>query len=117
MADLHETEVALLLTLADFVEVHDRPMSSDQLLAASGLERAEYVRRLGFLASVGLVNVGRERPLTDLDLPVALTRKGKLRVVAEQAATATLPTPGPRSRLSSLALESPEIPGSASAPG
>lgn len=114
MSDLEESEVKLLLTVADFAEEHDRPMPTDQLLVVSGLEYAEFVRRVVFLAGVGLVRVERARPLAEDYQCVVLTSKGTLRVVAERVAARTLPRPGSRSRLSPLALERPDVPGSSS---
>lgn len=105
VSDLEQREVRLLLTLADYAEEHDRPMPIDHLLAASGLEYAELVRRLVYLTRLGLVRVERARPLAESYQSVVLTRKGTLRVVAERAATQTLPMPGVRSRLSPLALK------------
>ena len=82
---------------------HDRPMRSHQLLRALSLEHAEFVRRLGFLVVVGLIRIERALPLSDRDQRIVLTGNGTLRVVAERAATRTLPAPGVRSRLSSRA--------------
>jgi hypothetical protein len=103
VSDLHEIEVELLLTLADFVEEHDRPMLFDQLLVASGLEHAHFVRRLRYLVDLGLVRAARTRPLAEPDRCVELTGSGTLRVIAERAVARATPTPGARSRLSPLA--------------
>lgn len=114
MSSLHETEVSLLLTLADFVDEHERPTASYDLFAFSGLEYAEFVRRVVFLERLGLVRVKRARPLAEDYQCVVLTTKGTLRVVAERVAVRVLPSPGVRSRLSPLALERPDVTGSSS---
>lgn len=114
MSSLHETEVRLLLALADFVEEHERPMASYDLFGVSGLEYAEFVRRVVFLERLGLVRVERARPLAEDYQCVVLTSRGTLRVVAERVAARTLPSPGARSRLSPLALERPDVTGSSS---
>lgn len=103
VSDLHEIEVELLLRLADFAEEHDRPMLFDQLLVASGLEHAHFVRRLRYLVELGLVRVARTRPLAEPDRCVELTGSGTLRVIVERAAAHATPAPGVRSRLSPLA--------------
>jgi hypothetical protein len=103
VSDLHEIEVELLLRLADFAEEHDRPMLFDQLLVASGLEHAHFVRRLRYLVDLGLVRVARTRPLAEPDRCIELTGDGTLRVLAERAAARATAAPGVRSRLSPLA--------------
>jgi len=104
----------MLLTLADFAEEHDQPMPSNQLLGVSELGYAEFFRRLHFLVDLGLVRVERVRPLAGRGQRLALTGRGTLRVVAERAATRTPPAPGPRSRISPLALETPDAAGPSS---
>lgn len=95
----------MLLTLADFAEQHEWPMPSCHLFGVSGIEFAEFARRIVFLAELGLVRVERARPLAEDYQCVVLTSAGTLRVVAERAAVRVLPRLGVRSRLSSLALE------------
>lgn len=114
MSSLHETEVRLLLALATFAEKHERPMASYDLFGVSGLEYAEFARRIVFLAELGLVRVERARPLAEDYQCVVLTRRGTLRVIAERVAVRVLPSPGVRSRLSPLALEAPDVTGSSS---
>lgn len=105
MSSLHETEVRLLLALADFVEEHERPMAFYELFGVSGLEYPEFVRRVVFLEELRLVRVERARPLAEDYQCVVLTRAGTLRVDAERAAMRVLPRAGVRSRLSPLALK------------
>lgn len=111
VSHLEDVEVKLLLRVADFAEKHDRPIPADQLLVASQLEYADFVRQVIFLARLGLVRVERARPLPEDYQCVVLTSRGTLRVVAERAAARTAPAPGARSRLSSLAVKDTEAAG------
>lgn len=103
--DLHAHEIELLLAVADFEEANERPMPRSELAAVAKLHPAEFARRLRYLAEVGLVRTGRERPLSEPGETVALTGVGTLCVIAERAAARALPTPGPRSRPSGLAAD------------
>lgn len=105
MHDLHEVEIELLLALADFAEAHDEPMTRQALFDGSGLEHAEFFRRLRYLIEIGLVRGDRDRPLAESGDFLSLTGEGTLRVVAERVVSRKLPGPGPRSRLSPLAAD------------
>jgi hypothetical protein len=102
---LHEVEVELLLTLAAFAEAHDEPTPRQALHNGSGLEHAEFVRRVRYLIEIGLIREDRDRPLAEPGQVLSLTGEGTLWVVAERAVARRLQRPGPRSRLSPLAAD------------
>lgn len=105
MPELHESEIDILLALADSCEADDRPMRVEALRRATGLELAEFARRLRYLVSIGLIRSERERPLAEPGASLLLTGAGSLRVVAERVLARDLPRPGVRSRLSALAAD------------
>lgn len=98
MRDLDQIDVGLLLTLADYAEEQDRPMVAAALMTVSGLEEADFAKRLGRLIEQTLVRSHRAHYQL-----LTLTGNGTFRVLAERAARRTIPLPGARSRLGPLA--------------
>lgn len=97
MHDLEPTELELLELVEAHTGVIGGAMPRVELLAASQLSLAQFVRRLSYLKEIGFVTVLESSP----DLDVVLTCEGRVHLAAERHAGMRV-TRAPRLRPSGL---------------